>query len=274
MSIVYPASLDTFVNPTAVNFTNSPAHHTQHSDANDAIVALETKIGTSSSTPTVNKVLVGSGTGTSIWSTTLAGLTLTTPTIADLTNSTHTHQNNAGGGTLAEAALSLSDNTTNDVSTSKHGFTPKAPNDTAKFLRGDGTWAAPAGGGVAIIGNPTGAPTISFNTTTYLDSGNSQNGNASNVGDTMTSARTVSKLVVRTSNAGNNTLNGNMVVTLMKNGSAQTVTVTQPASTNTAIQDTTHSFSVVAGDNISVKVDTTAAGSGNISVMQWAYEVA
>lgn len=34
------------------------------------------------------------------WSATLAGLTLTQPTIADLTNATHTHQNAAGGGQL------------------------------------------------------------------------------------------------------------------------------------------------------------------------------
>ena len=54
--------------------------------------------------------------------------------------------------TVKDSDLSLSDITTNDVSTSKHGFAPKAPNDTAKFLRGDGTWAVPAGGssGIAV----------------------------------------------------------------------------------------------------------------------------
>jgi hypothetical protein len=43
--------------------------------------------------------------------------------------------------TVTDANLSTSDITTNNVTTSKHGFVPKAPNDTAKFLRGDGTWA-------------------------------------------------------------------------------------------------------------------------------------
>ena len=42
---------------------------------------------------------------------------------------------------VTESIISLSDITTNDVSTTKHGFAPKAPNDTTKFLRGDGTWA-------------------------------------------------------------------------------------------------------------------------------------
>lgn len=48
--------------------------------------------------------------------------------------------------TVTDANLSTSDVTTNDVSITKHGFAPKAPNDTTKFLRGDGTWAAPAAG--------------------------------------------------------------------------------------------------------------------------------
>ena len=78
---------------------------------------------------------------------TLANKTLTTPTIGSFANATHTHTAAAGGGTLTEAALVLSDVTSNDVSVSVHGFVPKAPNDTAKFLRGDATWATPAGAG-------------------------------------------------------------------------------------------------------------------------------
>lgn len=66
----------------------------------------------------------------------------------------------AGGGTytsksvtganikalVTDANLTTTDVTTNNVSTSKHGFAPKAPNDTTKFLRGDGTWAVPSAG--------------------------------------------------------------------------------------------------------------------------------
>jgi hypothetical protein len=47
---------------------------------------------------------------------------------------------------VTDANMTTSDITTNDVSTAKHGFAPKAPNDTTKFLRGDGTWAVPAAG--------------------------------------------------------------------------------------------------------------------------------
>lgn len=74
------------------------------------ITALATKIGTGAATPTSNKVLVGNGTGTSTWASTLAGLTLTTPTIADFSNATHTHANNAGGGSL-NGANAITDGT-------------------------------------------------------------------------------------------------------------------------------------------------------------------
>lgn len=49
------------------------------------------------------------------------------------------------GAAITDANLSTSDITTNDVSTTKHGFVPKAPNDTSKYLRGDGTWATAGG---------------------------------------------------------------------------------------------------------------------------------
>lgn len=50
---------------------------------------------------------------------------------------------------VTDANLLTSDITTNNVSITKHGFAPKAPNDTSKFLRGDGTWAIPTGGGTS-----------------------------------------------------------------------------------------------------------------------------
>lgn len=48
---------------------------------------------------------------------------------------------------VVEADITLADNTTNNVSTSKHGFVPKAPNDATKYLDGTGAWATISAGG-------------------------------------------------------------------------------------------------------------------------------
>jgi hypothetical protein len=48
---------------------------------------------------------------------------------------------------VTEAKIGLSDNTTNDVSTTKHGFAPKSPNDATKFLDGTGAYSVPTGTG-------------------------------------------------------------------------------------------------------------------------------
>lgn len=63
----FPTSLPSLVNPVATDYLNSPAHATQHGNVNDETTAVATKIGTGASTPTDNKVLRGTGTGTSAW---------------------------------------------------------------------------------------------------------------------------------------------------------------------------------------------------------------
>ena len=52
MAINFPTSLDTLTNPTATDQLNSPSHADQHSDENDAIEALEAKVGADSSAVT------------------------------------------------------------------------------------------------------------------------------------------------------------------------------------------------------------------------------
>jgi len=44
MAITYPTTLDAFTNPTTTSLLTSPSHAQQHSDINDAVEALETKV--------------------------------------------------------------------------------------------------------------------------------------------------------------------------------------------------------------------------------------
>lgn len=81
-------------------------------------------------------------------------ITTNAPGFTSFVNATHNHQNAAGGGTLAEAALALTDITTANASITAHGFVPKYPNDATKFLNGVGAYATPAGGGDALTTNP------------------------------------------------------------------------------------------------------------------------
>lgn len=50
----------------------------------------------------------------------------------------------SGAAAASDATLTTTDITTNNVSTSKHGFAPKSPNDGTVFLNGLGAYSAPA----------------------------------------------------------------------------------------------------------------------------------
>ena len=54
MATNFPSSLDLFTNPTAVDTLDSPPHDTQHADANDAIEAIQAKVGVDSSAVTTS----------------------------------------------------------------------------------------------------------------------------------------------------------------------------------------------------------------------------
>ena len=76
MAINFPTSLDNFTNPSSGNTLDSPSHSLQHSDLNDAVEALETKLGVGASpagSATAGQVLTISAAGTSTWSTPSAG---------------------------------------------------------------------------------------------------------------------------------------------------------------------------------------------------------
>lgn len=67
MATSFPGALDAFSNPASGDLVTSPGHASQHTNINDAIEAVETKIGTGSSTPAAGTTLQGTGPGTSAW---------------------------------------------------------------------------------------------------------------------------------------------------------------------------------------------------------------
>lgn len=54
MATNFPTSLDTLTNPSATDTLDSPPHDEQHADANDAIEALQAKVGVNSSAVTTS----------------------------------------------------------------------------------------------------------------------------------------------------------------------------------------------------------------------------
>lgn len=54
MAVNFPASLDSFTNPASNSSVANPSHAQQHSDANDAIEALQAKVGADNSAVTTS----------------------------------------------------------------------------------------------------------------------------------------------------------------------------------------------------------------------------
>jgi len=50
MAVNYPETLDSFINPASNSSVANPSHAEQHADANDAIEALQHKVGVDNST--------------------------------------------------------------------------------------------------------------------------------------------------------------------------------------------------------------------------------
>lgn len=86
---VFPGNIDSPYNPTTNDTLGSATHHQIEGLQNDAIVQLETKLGTGSSNqvPSNGSFLVGNGTGATQWVTTLTSPSITT-SLKDANNNT------------------------------------------------------------------------------------------------------------------------------------------------------------------------------------------
>ena len=89
MAINFPTSLDNFTNPSSGNTLDSPSHSLQHSDINDAVEAMQRKVGVGTAvagSASAGQVLTISAAGTSTWSTpTPGGLVQIVPTSVAVT---------------------------------------------------------------------------------------------------------------------------------------------------------------------------------------------
>lgn len=121
----------------------------------------------------------GTATGTNTGDqTNISGNAATVTTNANLTGPV-TSVGNAttiASGVVTEAMQVLADNITQDVSITKHGYAPKAPNDTTQFLNGAGAWAVPAGGVTGFTPSQnTSVPNNTVNASRLLVSATSTN---------------------------------------------------------------------------------------------------
>jgi hypothetical protein len=130
MATNFPTSLDTFTNPNSGNTLDSPSHSVQHSDINDAVEAIETKVGIGSApagSATSGQVLMKGATNTT-WS-----------SITSLSNGTASNfvfvspeENFTISATAASGTVALDMKTT-----SATFFTSDASGNWAVNLRGD-----------------------------------------------------------------------------------------------------------------------------------------
>jgi hypothetical protein len=109
----FPTSLDNFTNPSSGNTLDSPSHSLQHSDINDAVEAMQRKVGVGTAvagSASAGQVLTISAAGTSTWSDLPAsgGLIQVVPTSVAVGSGSGSV--NSGGAVTFSGASSISIN--------------------------------------------------------------------------------------------------------------------------------------------------------------------
>src|SRR6185369_5115230 len=78
-----------------------------------------------------------------------------------------------GGATVDDATISTSDITTNNASTSKHGWLKKLSNVSTEYMSGTGVWSTPAGatsGALILLEQHTASSSATLDFTTFISS--------------------------------------------------------------------------------------------------------
>ena len=154
MAISFPTSLDNFTNPSSGNTLDSPSHSLQHSDINDAVEAMQRKVGVGSAvagSASAGQVLTISAAGTSTWSTPdAAGLIPIVP--SSIAVATGSGSVNSVGQVTFTGATSISLNNVFSTTYKRYrillDFVGSANNDCAFRLRASGTDATGSNYGI------------------------------------------------------------------------------------------------------------------------------
>lgn len=155
----FPTSLDTISslpNPGSGDITTAPSHASQHDVENDAIRAIEAKIGVGASTPTANKVLRATGTGTTAYA--QVGLTTdVTGTLPVANGGTGTTALGSGVATFlgTPSSANLASAVTDETGTGVLVF-----NNTPTII-GGGSWAGSPTITSPLLISPTESGTVS-----------------------------------------------------------------------------------------------------------------
>lgn len=196
---------------------------------------------------------------------------LTEESTSTISNKTISGADNIISG-ITEDMQSLSDVTTLDVTTSKHGYVPKAPNLSTKFLRGDATWAIPSyttgargarvyNSSAIAISNATGTK-LTFDSEIYDTDG--IHSTSSNTGRLTCVTDGIYSIGGNIQWQGNNTGRRLFSIVLNNTTSIADVRVLSGAAGNDPAQNISTQYSLVAGDYVELSVYQDSGGSLNI----------
>lgn len=225
-----------------------------------SITGLGTNVATFLATPSSANLIAAvtdeTGSGLLVFATSpqLTTPLLGTPTSGVLSNCTG----------YTDANLSTSDITTNDVSITKHGFAPKAPNDATKFLDGTGAYSVPAGTGVTSVSGTASRITSTGGNTPVIDISASYIGQSSITTLGIVVTGTWRGAVVGPDWGGTGIANNAASTWTISGNFATTITVsattnaTLPAGTNTLYS--TKSASITSAQMLASMSDPTGTG--------------